>query len=216
MSPEELYRQIRFRHQLTDDDKQELAIKLWEKREQYNPEIATLSAWVTAAAINYSIDKKRKEKNDLNSLTIPLSHFDGINEDGREINNTAIDFLSSYELSPEEQLIASENGEALLEAIKKLSSDHIEVICEYLDGTYDGTCPTNRSKFHRAKKQLLKILLEKKNEYVYKIEGKNGEVIFANNKLEAAKKVGVTDVTIAYALKNSGFFKKKYWKIIEL
>lgn len=51
---------------------------------------------------------------------------------------------------------------------------------------------------------------------MYKIEGKNGEVIFANNKIDAAKKTGVTDVTIAYALKNSGFFSKKYWKIIQL
>ena len=174
MSPEELYRQISYRHNLDEDDKQELAIKLWEKRHQFNPEIATLSAWVTAAAINYSIDKKRKEKNDLNSLTIPLSHFDRTNDENKQTNNYVADFLASDELSPEQQLITSENGEVLSEALKKLSDDHREVICEYLDGIYDGTCPTNRPKFHRAKEQLLKILSEKKKEYLYKIEGKNG------------------------------------------
>lgn len=212
MSPEELYRQINF-HELTDDDKQELAIQLWEKRHQYNPAIASLSAWVTAAARNFWISKKRKEKNDVNSLTIPLSHFDITNDENKQTNNYVADFLASDELSPEEQLITSENSETLSEAIKKLSNDHREVIYEYIDGTYDGTCPTNRSKFHRSKEQLLKILSEKKKEYVYKIEGKNGEVIYAKNYVDAAKKTGVTDVAIAYALKNSGFFKKKYWKI---
>lgn len=216
MTPEELYKQISYRHQLTDDDKQELAIQLWEKRHQFNPDIATLSAWVTAAASNFWISKKRKEKKDMNSLTIPFSFFDGENEDGREINNTISDLLASDELSPEYELIALENKEMLSEAIKKLSNDHREVINEYLDGTYDGTCPTNRSKFYRAKEQLLKIISEKKKEFIYKIEGKNGEVIYAKSKLDAAQKIGVSDVTIAYALKKSGFFSKKYWKIIQL
>lgn len=213
MSPEELYRQISYKHNLDEDDKQELAIKLWEKRHQFNPEIASLSAWVTAAANNFWISKKRKEKNDVNSLTIPLSHFDRTNDENKQTNNYVADFLASDELSPEDELITSENNETLSEAIKKLSNDHREVIYEYIDGTYDGTCPINRSKFHRAKEQLLKILSEKKKEYVYKIEGKNGEVIYAKNYVDAAKKTGVTDVAIAYALKNSGFFKKKYWKI---
>lgn len=212
MSPEELYRQINF-HELTDDDKQELAIQLWEKRHQYNPEIASLSAWVTAAARNFWISKKRKEKNDVNSLTIPLSHFDRTNDENKQTNNYVADFLACDELSPLEWMIdMHDKKKALQNALNKLTKKEQDMVKGILAGSFKFKNSSDRTRF---KRMLDKIKQEKVNKEIkrYILTNVDGSKFEVSTLVEAAEIVGCTHELVSRALKKSCLFYKKSWKI---
>jgi DNA-directed RNA polymerase specialized sigma24 family protein len=208
MTPEQIYNQLAFNHQLTDDDRQELAIHLWTKRDQYVASAGTLSAWVNAAANNYLVSKSRSKKERENNLTNPLSNYE--REEEGHTTNYISDFLASDELSPEDMMINHEQQEMLLERINELGGIHSKILISYLEGKYDGTCKLSRVRLNRAKSALQKKEKEKKFNLTNLLTGEEFQV---ESFVDAAKICGCTDELIRQAFKKSGIFLKKTWKI---
>ena len=153
-TPENIMYFLNKHHELSDDDRQELAIQLWSKSEQYDDSIAKLTTWVAASVKNYLISKNRRKKT-ISDLTISLSLFDRENDEGRPINNLIGDSLASGELSTEDELIYREEKEkALTELKSRLTNRELDVLQLVLDGTYDAKNANDRVIFHRIMKKI--------------------------------------------------------------
>jgi DNA-directed RNA polymerase specialized sigma24 family protein len=153
-TPENIMYFLNKHHELSDDDRQELAVQLWSKSEQYDDSRAKLTTWVGAAVKNYLISKKRKKKT-MSDLTISLSIFDRENDEGRPINNLIGDSLASEQLSAEEAMIYLEEKEkALTELKSRLTNRELDVLQLVLDGTYDAKKANDRVIFHRIMKKI--------------------------------------------------------------
>lgn len=209
MTIEEIYKQLNFHYQLDDDDKQDLAIKLWTKREQYVLSAGTLATWISSAAKNHLISKARSKKERENNMQIPLSHFEQENEEGHTIS--AIEaYLVCNDSTPMEQLIASENKKELLERIYGLDTIYSDALLAYLSGDYDSTCSTQRARLSRAKEALVQ---GKKKERYKLIDLQTQQQFEVETLTEAAKIVDMTVEGIRWALNNSGLIRKKTWQI---
>ncbi|CAA6810245.1 MAG: Unknown protein [uncultured Sulfurovum sp.] len=133
---EEIYYYLSFHH-LNDDVKQDLAIKLWENRNKYNPEIAKASTWVSAAVKNHLISISRTTDFKENNKTSNFSKF--IKEDNENFEYNLLDeILTSNEFNPENEYSRQERKEYCLELIKNLSNDIQKIVYMYSEGfTFD-------------------------------------------------------------------------------
>ena len=208
MTIEEIYKQLNYNYKLDDDDRQDLAIKIWTSRDSYSSSAGTISTWVSSIAKNYLISKARrfKEKN----LPIPLSHFEQENEEGHT-SSSIEPYLASNELSPLDDMIASENKQELENRINALDTIHSEALIAYLNGEYDATCSTQRARLSRAKESLIQG--KKKERYIL-IDLQTKQEFEVETLAQAAEMTNMTAQGIQWALNKSGFFKKKSWKII--
>ncbi len=116
---------------LCDDDMQDIAIKIWTKKDTYDSSKAALSTWVFRIIRNHLIDKRKKER-----VEFPMSNFDLPEmslEEGSD-GNCVTNKLASEELSPIDNMIALEEREELLERIKQLPRAQRESALKYLEG----------------------------------------------------------------------------------
>jgi RNA polymerase sigma-70 factor (ECF subfamily) len=140
----EIQKTLSFNKMLTDDDKQEITLRVWENLEKYNEDKSSFSNWVSVIAKRYSIDKYRKQKNDTLSNSVETPDY--------------VFFIESNELSPENSMIASEEKEKLYKAINMLSDKYKNVIIKFLEGDYKTPDSTEKSHLLRAKKKLREII----------------------------------------------------------
>jgi DNA-directed RNA polymerase specialized sigma24 family protein len=210
MTPEQIYNQLAFNHQLTDDDRQELAIQLWTKREQYVASAGTLSAWVNAAANNYLVSKSRSKKERENNLTNPLSNYE--REEEGHTTNYISDFLASDELSPLEWMVdIQEKKMSLKNALNKLTEKDKEMVKSIIAGNFTFKSSADRLRFKRI---LDKIKSDKQENKKFVLTNMlTGQEYAVTNLVEASKIAGCTHELVRQALKKNGIFKKKTWKI---
>jgi RNA polymerase sigma factor (sigma-70 family) len=200
MRAEDIYKKLKFHH-LDQDDEQELVIKIWLARDSYDQEKGTLGTWIARIVKNYQIEKYRSKKEKERNLQIPLSYFDIEGKDG-SIMSTIEAYLDSKELSPLQQMIASENDSILLDKINKMNDEQAEILLAKANG--EDVC---RVKLHRAKKAFK----EKKYKYVLKnIE--TGQEFNVNTFGEAAEITEYTSQRVCDCFNKGKIFGNK-WKI---
>lgn len=212
MDMEEVYRIIKYLR-LSEDDNQDIAIKVWEAQDTFNPEIASLSAWVTKIAKNYVISKSRSTQYKDEQMINYLDYYSFFDEQGNEVNR--IDHLiTSNELSPIDKMIQTEEREILLNRLESLPNDFRDILKDYLNGVCDSS-PLGRSRLFRAKQAFFEGKTKnegRKKEYLL-INLQDSTEYTVGTLKEAAKIAGVTHAGISYAYKNSSFFRKNTWKI---
>lgn len=193
---------------LSDDDRQELAIKIWQKQEQYNNE-GPLGAWIYPIAKRFLIDKWRKNKH---KDEVSFTNYQLINDLGELIST--ID-LTSEQLDPLEQMIAVEAEKELMDRIMSLPPSQRAPILQLInEGKYEGSSDSNNStkkvNASRARKNLLQLKKEKK----YNLRNlEDGTVYTINLFADAARIVGCTGELVRKAYKSGGLFYKKKWRI---
>jgi hypothetical protein len=211
-TPEIILKCLSRHHELTEDDRQDLAVQLWSKSHQYDESIATVSAWVSASVKNYLISKSRQKKK-VNDLTIPISFFETTNSENNHINNAVSDLLASEELSPDEQLITSENREVSLNRLKMtLNQSEMEFVQDILDGKVNFSSQENSTNRVRFKRLLEKIAAgPQKCKFILRDISTGDEFQYDTYK-EIVKHTGFTHETVSSSFKANKIFGKK-WKI---
>lgn len=205
MEINEIYKQLKYHHHLSEDDVQELAIKIWQARDKYDASKASLSTWVQKIVTNYLIDKKRKKIN----MPIPLSHFEYEDENGHTLSSID-EYMASDELSPIDNMIATENIEELLERIDELPLASKNILNKFLAGEYDSKKITNRTRLRRA----MQALEENKQKKKYRLTNiLTQEEFFVDTFDDAGQICGATRQTICNAHKENRLFFKKSWRI---
>ena len=214
ITAEEIMRCLKYEHNLSEDDKQELAIQLWIKREQYDSSIASVSAWVKKSALNYFLQLNRKKKN-VDELAVPISNFDREDTDGN-LKNKILDSLADSTMIDDQEAHTSENIQSALILLEKvLSDDEIEFVKKILDGEEvflkktEGKSSTNRVKFKRILDKINNGNISKR--YIL-MNIKSGEKHYVTNFREAAEICEYTAARCSDSFKRNILFGGK-WKI---
>jgi RNA polymerase sigma factor (sigma-70 family) len=206
MTIEKIYQQLAYHH-LDDDTNQDLAIKIWERLDQFSGD--SFGAWVSTIVKNHLIDKSRRRKEKEINLTNPLSSFEQEGKDG--VIYSSIDaYLVADEPSPLDDMIVSEQKEELLNRINELDDIYSDVLVDYINGNYDSSCKLQRNRLHRAKEA---IITRRKKEMYLLINLRNQDKYKVGTLKQAAEITGMTTEGIRFALNNSGLFLKKSWQI---
>lgn len=208
MEMEQVYKILKY-HRLSDDDQQDIAIKIWEQQDKYNPELGKLSTWIGLIVKNHLIDKSRRRKEKEFNLTNPLSSYEQEGKDG-VIYSSIDSYLVSETLSPVDDMIVSEEKEELLNRIYKLDKIYSDVLVDYINEVYDSTNTLQRNRLCRAKEA---IISKKRKEKFLLTNLMNQEKYKVKTLREAADITGMTTEGIRFALNNSGLFLKKSWQI---
>ena len=137
---------------VNDDIRQDIVIKVYEAREQYDESVASLSAWVTAIAKNHIIDVSRSSEFKRENLTSPLSHFD---VDGEYSSIDA--YLANTEPNPLEHIIAQEEKDSVLKRVYELPVTQRDTILTHLYKE-----EVSRPALHRARLALKENKKEKR------------------------------------------------------
>ena len=106
-----------------DDLTQEVFIKMYKTLESYDVERGAFTTWVTTITRNLLVDHFRKGKHD--RLTDSLDATPAQEEDGRPLGEQIQDKATT---SPDEQVRSREAGEAVHEALQKLSPELREAV----------------------------------------------------------------------------------------
>lgn len=205
MEMEKVYQILSYLH-LDEDVIQDVAIKVWETRESYNPEAGVLSTWVNAIANNHliSISRSLQYKND--NSTNPLSHFEVEFNDGA-VYSIIDEFLKSNEPNALDNMIYLEERGELLNRLKTLRDSDRELLQSYFNE--ESLSGAERVRVHRLKESIVE---GKKWRYEL-LNVETNEKFFVDTYAEASKICGVKEAAIAKAVKENRLFGKKLWKI---
>lgn len=186
-----------------DDIRQDIVLKVYMAREQYDESVASLSAWVTAIAKNHIIDVSRSAEFKRGNLTSPISHFD-INGEYSSIDA----YLADKEPNPLEHIIAQEEKDNALKRVYELPVTQRDVMLTHLYKE-----EVSRPALFRAR---LALKQNKKEKRFKLINTKTKKEYFVKTHAEASKIADVTAQTVTNAVMKNGLFKNNLWKIVVL
>ena len=145
-----------------DDLTQEVFIKMYKTLDSYDVDRGAFLTWVTTVTRNLLVDHFRKGKHDrlTDSLDASLSN----EEDGRTLGEQIQDRAT---LSPDEQVRSRETGEAVHQALQKLSPELREAVIlrDLQDMDYKEIAAvlkvpegTVKSRINRGRAELARLL----------------------------------------------------------
>jgi RNA polymerase sigma-70 factor (ECF subfamily) len=145
-----------------DDLTQEVFIKMYRTLDSYDVERGAFMTWVTTITRNLLVDHFRKGKHD--RLTDSLDATPGQEEEGRTLGEHIED---KGRASPDEQVRSREAGEAVHEALQKLSPELREAVIlrDLQDMDYKEIAQvlkvpegTVKSRINRGRAELARLL----------------------------------------------------------
>ncbi|HSB76870.1 MAG TPA: sigma-70 family RNA polymerase sigma factor [Terriglobales bacterium] len=145
-----------------DDLTQEVFIKMYKTLDSYDMERGAFMTWVTTMTRNLLVDHFRKGKHD--RLTDSLEATPGQEEEGRSLGEQIED---KGTVSPDEQVRSREAGEAVHEALQKLSPELREAVIlrdlqdmDYKEIAHVLKVPegTVKSRINRGRVELARLL----------------------------------------------------------
>ncbi len=145
-----------------DDLTQEVFIKMYKTLDSYDVERGAFLTWVTTVTRNLLVDHFRKGKHDrlTDSLDASLSNEEDSRTVGEQIQDRAT-------LSPDEQVRSRETGEAVHQALQKLSPELREAVIlrDLQDMDYKEIAAvlkvpegTVKSRINRGRAELARLL----------------------------------------------------------
>ena len=145
-----------------DDLTQEVFIKMYKTLDSYDVERGAFLTWVTTVTRNLLVDHFRKGKHDrlTDSLDASLSNEEDSRTVGEQIQDRAT-------LSPDEQVRSRETGEAVHQALQKLSPELREAVIlrdlqdmDYKEIAHVLKVPegTVKSRINRGRVELARLL----------------------------------------------------------
>jgi RNA polymerase sigma-70 factor (ECF subfamily) len=145
-----------------DDLTQEVFIKMYKTLDSYDVERGAFTTWVTTITRNLLVDHFRKGKHD--RLTDSLDATPAHDEEGRTLREQIED---RSQISPDEQVRSREAGEAVHEALQKLSPELREAVIlrdlqdmdyKEIAGVLKVPEGTVKSRINRGRVELARLL----------------------------------------------------------
>ncbi len=145
-----------------DDLTQEVFIKMYKTLDSYDVERGAFTTWVTTITRNLLVDHFRKGKHD--RLTDSLEATPSHDEEGRTLREQIED---RSQISPDEQVRSREAGEAVHEALQKLSPELREAVIlrdlqdmdyKEIAGVLKVPEGTVKSRINRGRVELTRLL----------------------------------------------------------
>ena len=145
-----------------DDLTQEVFIKMYRTLDSYDVERGAFTTWVTTITRNLLVDHFRKGKHD--RLTDSLDATPSHDEEGRTLREQIED---RSQISPDEQVRSREAGEAVHEALQKLSPELREAVIlrdlqdmdyKEIAGVLKVPEGTVKSRINRGRVELARLL----------------------------------------------------------
>lgn len=141
-----VYMRCGYNREVAEDITQDIFIKAWEKRKQFNQKKSTLKNWIYIITRNYIIDFYRKKKRIIN----------GYNDDIQE-------FISEQSNSPDDEIMI----ETIIKSLDKLKEQEKEVIVlRYIQGLEIDEIAQIINKNYNATKVMIHRAIKKLQELV--------------------------------------------------
>jgi RNA polymerase sigma-70 factor (ECF subfamily) len=141
-----VYIRCGYNRELAEDITQDIFIKVWEKRDTFNPNKSSLKNWVYVIARNQIIDKYRKKKIFVSNIDEKIE-----NTTGKEDSSIEDDLMLEGILKSMDRLKDSDKEVIVLRYIQDLE---IEEIAQILGKSKNAT----KVMIHRALKKLKYIV----------------------------------------------------------
>lgn len=207
MTVNEIYECLKYYH-LDDDTQQEIALKIWANRDAFDESRGKLSTFISTIVKHHKISQWRSAEYKKDEVTRPISDYEMTTDDGT-LDCTIDRFLTSKELTPDDDLIRQEEKDMLLERINELPDMYSEILKAYISGEYDPASVTERARLHRAKKALVE---QKEKKSYLLVNLKSNQQHHVNSFDEAATIVGCHTETCRLSYISGRKFKKD-WRI---
>lgn len=193
---------------LTDDDVQDLAIKLYPKLDEFDSNLASFQTWVATIAKNHVIAKNRLKTVHNNIVDIQINQEDFV-------DSNFIENIPCEQLNPIDDIINQENKEMLLKRLKTLSESDREIIIMWSEGeSYEEIAIRTNFSIDNIKAKIFRIKERLKsnkesNKYFLTNVHTNKTIEYKTIK-EIAASLNAPVQSIEYTIRKNTLYKKTY------